>query len=106
MKKYGFLLFLVLGLVACGEDNNDPAAEQHVTCVITAPTEGATIDIAETMTIKAEGTIDFGEISTVTLKVGNKVISEVAKVPFTYEYTFEAGQAVGALKIELTIKGD
>lgn len=106
MKKYGFLLFLVLGLVACGEDNNDPATEQHVTCVITAPTEGATIDIAETMTIKGEGTIDFGEVSTVTLKVGNKVISEVAKVPFTYEYTFEADQAAGALKIELTIKGD
>lgn len=106
MKKYGFLLFLVLGLMACSEDNNDPAPEQHVTCALTAPAEGATIDIAETMTIKGEATINYGEISSVTLKVGNKVISEVTKVPFTHEYTFEVGQAEGALKIELTIKGD
>ena len=27
MKKLGFLLFLVLGLTACGDDNNDPAPE-------------------------------------------------------------------------------
>lgn len=106
MKKYGFLLFLVVGLVACGEGSNDSPTEQHVTCAITAPTEGATINIAGKMTIKGEGTIDFGEISTVILKVGNKVISEVTKVPFAYEHTFEASQAVGALKIELTIKGD
>ena len=52
MKKLGFLLFLVLGLTACGDDNNDPAPEQHVTCAISSPTEGATIDIAEKMTIK------------------------------------------------------
>ena len=44
MKKLGFLLFLVLGLTACGDDNNDPAPEQHVTCAISSPTEGATID--------------------------------------------------------------
>ena len=36
MKKLGFLLFLVLGLTACGDDNNDPAPEQHVTCAISS----------------------------------------------------------------------
>ena len=106
MKKLGFLLFLVLGLTACGDDNNDPAPEQHVTCAISSPTEGATIDIAEKMTIKGEATVDIGQISNVTLKIGDKQISEVTSVPFSYEYTFEASQAVGALKIELTVKGD
>lgn len=106
MKKLGFLLFLVLGLTACGDDNNDPAPEQHVTCSISAPAEGATVNIAEKMTIKGEATIDFGEISNVTLKVGGKAISEVTAVPFSYDYTFEANQTEGALKIELTVKGD
>ena len=32
MKKFGFFLFAVLGLIACGDDNNDPTPEQHVTC--------------------------------------------------------------------------
>ena len=104
MKKFGFFLFAVLGLIACGDDNNDPAPEQHVTCAISSPTEGAMIDIAEKMTIKGEATVDIGQISNVTLKIGDKQISEVTSVPFSYEYTFEASQAVGALKIELTVK--
>ncbi|WP_286333865.1 FISUMP domain-containing protein [Bacteroides caecimuris] len=106
MKKFGFFLFAVLGLIACGDDNNDPTPEQHVTCSISAPAEGATVNIAEKMTIKGEATIDFGEISNVTLKVGGKAISEVTAVPFSYDYTFEANQAEGTLKIELTVKGD
>lgn len=64
------------------------------------------IDIAEKMTIKGEATVDIGQISNVTLKIGDKQISEVTSVPFSYEYTFEASQAVGALKIELTVKGN
>ena len=51
MKKFGFFLFAVLGLIACGDDNNDPTPEQHVTCSISAPAEGATVNIAEKMTI-------------------------------------------------------
>lgn len=47
MKKFGFFLFAVLGLIACGDDNNDPTPEQHVTCSISAPAEGATVNIAE-----------------------------------------------------------
>ena len=80
MKKLGFLLFLVLGLTACGDDSNDPAPEQHVTCAISSPTEGETIDIAEKMTIKGEATVDIGQISNVTLKIGDKQISEVTSV--------------------------
>lgn len=106
MKKLGLLLFLVLGLTACGDDKNDPAPEQHVTCSISAPAEGATIDMAEKMITKGEATVDIGKISNVTLKIGDKLISEVTSVPFSYEYTFEANQATGALKIELTVKGD
>ena len=51
------------------------------------------------MTIKGEATVDIGQISNVTLKIGDKQISEVTSVPFSYEYTFEASQAVGALKM-------
>ena len=50
MKKFGFFLFAVLGLIACGDDNNDPTPEQHVTCSISAPAEGAMVNIAEKMT--------------------------------------------------------
>lgn len=46
MKNW-ILLFAVLGLIACGDDNNDPTPEQHVTCSISAPAEGATVNIAE-----------------------------------------------------------
>ena len=95
MKKLGFLLFLVLGLTACGDDNNDPAPEQHVTCAISSPTEGATIDIAEKMTIKGEATVDIGQISNVTLKIGDIQISEVTSVPFSYEYTLPQRTASG-----------
>ena len=77
MKKFGFFLFAVLGLIACGDDNNDPTPEQHVTCSISAPAEGATVNIAEKMTIKGEATIDFGEISNVTLKVGAKLYQKL-----------------------------
>ena len=93
MKKFGFFLFAVLGLIACGDDNNDPTPEQHVTCSISAPAEGAMVNIAEKMTIKGEATIDSGEISNVTLKVGGKAISEVTAVPFSYDYTFEGSSS-------------
>ena len=45
MKKFGFLLFAVLGLIACGDDNNDPTPEQHVTCSISAPVSYTHLDV-------------------------------------------------------------
>lgn len=106
MKKYGFLLVALLTLWACGDDDTTP--QQEVTCSITAPAEGTTIDLATTtsMTIKGEGAVNVGKIESVTLKVGGKVVSEVTKVPFSYDYAFANEQAIGDLEIELTVKGD
>lgn len=37
MKKFGFFLFAVLGLIACGDDNNDPTPEATRYMSISAP---------------------------------------------------------------------
>lgn len=106
MKKLGFLLVALFTLWACSDDDATP--EQEVTCSITAPVEGSVIDLAETvsMTIKGEGAVNIGKIESVALKVNDKLVSDVTKVPFSYDYAFAAEQAVGAMKIELTVKGD
>ncbi|WP_302287585.1 FISUMP domain-containing protein [Bacteroides clarus] len=106
MKKYAFLLVALFTLWACSDDDTTP--QQEVTCSITAPAEGTIIDLATatSMTIKGEGAVNVGEIESVTLKVNGKSVSEVTKVPFSYDYTFAADQAIGDMKIELTVKGD
>lgn len=106
MKKLGFLLVALFALWACGDDDTTP--QQEVTCSITAPAEGSIIDLATatSMSIKGDGTVNVGKIESVVLKVNGKVVTEVTKVPFTHDYTFAADQAVGAMKIELTVKGD
>ena len=106
MKKYAFLLVALFTLWACSDDDTTP--QQEVTCSITAPAEGTIIDLATatSITIKGEGAVNVGEIESVTLKVNGKSVSEVTKVPFSYDYTFAADQAIGDMKIELTVKGD
>lgn len=106
MKKFGFLLVALLALWACSDDDTTP--QQEVTCSITAPAEGTVIDLATaaSMTIKGEGAVNVGKIESVVLKVNGKLVSEVTKVPFSYDYAFPADQAVGEMKIELTVKGD
>ena len=106
MKKYAFLLVALFTLWACSDDDTTP--QQEVTCSITAPAEGTIIDLATatSMTIKGEGAVNVGDIESVTLKVNGKSVSEVTKVPFSYDYTFAADQAIGDMKIELTVKGD
>lgn len=106
MKKLGFLLVALFALWACGDDDTTP--QQEVTCSITAPAEGSIIDLATatSMTIKGDGAVNVGKIESVVLKVNGKTVTEVTKVPFTHDYTFAADQAIGAMKIELTVKGD
>lgn len=106
MKKLGFLLVALFALWACGDDDTTP--QQEVTCSITAPAEGSIIDLATatSMTIKGDGAVNVGKIESVVLKVNGKAVTEVTKVPFTHDYTFAADQTIGAVKIELTVKGD
>ena len=61
-----------------------PSADQHVTCEISAPADGAEVDMSAKMTIEGDAEIDAGKISKVTLTVGGKVVSDVTSVPFTY----------------------
>ena len=82
------------------------APEQHLTCTISEPAEGAVFDLGATITIKGDATADIGSVSAAVLKVGGKTIAEVTNVPFTYEYAVAADQAEGALKIELAVEGD
>ena len=98
MKKYAFLLVALFTLWACSDDDTTP--QQEVTCSITAPAEGTIIDLATatSITIKGEGAVNVGEIESVTLKVNGKSVSEVTKVPFSYDYTFAADQAIGDMK--------
>ena len=111
MKKLWMLPALLLAAVACSDDNdgNDvppPSADQHVTCEISAPADGAEVDMSAKMTIKGDAEVDAGKISKVTLTVGGKVVDDVTSVPFTYDYEFAADQPEGTLKIELAVEGD
>lgn len=114
-KRCWMLPALLLVAVACSDDKEEPGTptpepapeeEQVVTCKIQSPVEGAEINLSEAMTIQADASVNVGSITTVLLKVGDVVVTEVKTVPFTYDYTFAADQAEGALKIELTVSGD
>lgn len=85
---------------------NLKAPEQHVSCAISEPAEGAVFELGAKMTIKGDATADIGRISGVVLKVGGVAIADITAVPFTYEYAIAADQAAGELKIELTVEGD
>lgn len=110
-KKFWMLPVLLLGVVACSDDNdgNDvppPSGGQELTCEIQSPAEGAEIDMSKGMTIKGDASANVGQIEAVVLKVGGVEVAEVTAVPFTYDYAFAADQAEGALKIELSVTGD
>ena len=111
MKKLWMLPVLLLAAVACSDDNGGddvppPSADQHVTCEISAPADGAEVDMSAKMTIEGDAEIDAGKISKVTLTVGGKVVSDVTSVPFTYDYEFAEDQAAGEFKIALAVEGD
>ena len=117
MKKYLFMLLWMACAVACSD--SDPAQqpdeegptpppdkEQQAVCGIKKPEGGASVNLAEKLTIAGMGAVTVGEIEKVVLKVGGAVVPEVADVPFEIEYTFPAGQAEGELKLELSVESD
>ena len=80
-----------------------PDKEQQVVCGIEKPEEGASVNLAEKLTIAGTGVATVGKIEKVVLKVGGIVVPEVTDVPFEIEYTFPAEQAEGELKLELSV---
>ena len=108
MKKI-YLMLLLAGLVACNKENPDGGGdEQALTCEISIPEDGTTIDLAEiqALTIKGDAEVNTGEIAAVELKIGDNVIADVTEVPFEYTYTFPEDQQTGELTISLTVTGD
>jgi len=110
LKRLWMLPIFLSAAVACSDDEGGDTppltAEQHLTCEISAPAEGATIDLSEKMTIRGDAKADAGNLSKVTLTVGGKTVGAVTSVPFVYDYEFAADQAAGALKIVLSVEGD
>lgn len=117
MKKYLFMLLWTACAVACSDSDPAPQPddegptpppdkEQQVVCGIEKPEEGASVNLAEKLTIAGTGVATVGEIEKVVLKVGGIVVPEVTDVPFEIEYTFPAEQAEGELKLELSVEGD
>ena len=76
MKKI-YLMLLLAGLMACNKENPDGGSdEQALTCEISIPEDGTTIDLAEiqALTIKGDAEVNTGEIAAVELKIGDNVI--------------------------------
>lgn len=108
MKKI-YLMLLLAGLVACNKETPDGGGDkQTLTCEITAPEDGTSIDLATTqaLVIKGDAGVNVGKIAAVELKVGGNVVDEVSEVPFEYTYTFPDDQQTGELGIVLTVTGD
>lgn len=105
MKKFLFLAFVLAALSACSDDNTSENVEQQITCELTAPADGTTIERSQTLTIKGEATINTGEFARVALTVGGRSIAEVTEVPFTYVHTF-TDEPAGSVAIQLTVEGD
>jgi pectinesterase len=114
MKHCLFALCALL-FTACGGDVNpeptdpNPTPENNqtvtVSCSLTAPSEGAVHNPAEKLTIKGEGSIEGDEWGSVTLKVGQKLISEIKTLPFTYAHTFDSSTANGKITLTLEARG-
>lgn len=107
MKRFllpAVLMALWLGC-GCSSDDEGGKSSNPPVCSVTAPEDGAVLDLYEDLVIKGTASDSDGSIASVVLTVGGKVVSEVAAVPF--EYTFPASELKeGALKIALSVEDD
>lgn len=106
MKKifFSFTLLSLLFVSGCSDDeggNSSNAPE----CSITAPADGAVLDLYEDIVIKGTASDSDGTIAKVVLTVGGKAVAEVTEVPF--EQTVAAKDLKeGTLKIGLSVEDD
>ena len=109
MKKFlhAFAL-IVLPLVAgysCSSDDEGGGNSNPPVCSITAPKDGAVLDLYKDVVIKGTASDSDGSIVKVTLTVDGKTVSEVSEVPF--EYTVLAKDLKeGIMKIKLSVEDD
>ena len=74
-------------------------------CSITAPEDGAILDLYEDLVIKGTASDSDGSIVKVALTVDGKAVADVTKVPF--EYTIPASDLKeGVMKIKLAVEDD
>ena len=72
-------------------------------CSITAPEDGAILDLYEDLVIKGTASDSDGSIVKVALTVDGKAVADVTKVPF--EYTIPASDLKeGVMKIKLAVE--
>lgn len=93
-------------LVQEDEGGNEEVPAQEITATLTAPTEGYAWVSDQPLTISGEAEINRGSFQTITLTIGETVISEVKALPFTYSYTAPESLAEGSLTILLEVVGD
>lgn len=87
---------------SCSSDDEGGGSNPPV-CSITAPKDGAVLDLYEDVVIKGTASDSDGSIVKVALTVDGKAVSEVSKVPF--EYTVLAKDLKeGVLKIKLSVE--
>lgn len=74
-------------------------------CSLTAPEDGAVIDLYDEVVVKGTASDSDGSIAKVALAIGGKVIPEITSTPF--EYTLAVKDfGEGALKIRLSVEDD
>lgn len=95
-------------LLAEPEDDGkeDVVTPQEVTVSLSAPADGSEWVSDTPLVISGDARLSKGNVSTVTLTVGDEVIEDVTEVPFTYEYTAPEGLPEGDLRIALEVVGD
>ena len=72
---------------------------------MTAPEDGAILDLYEDLVIKGTASDSDGSIVKVALTVDGKAVADVTKVPF--EYTIPASDLKeGVMKIKLAVEDD
>lgn len=110
MKKHLCCLMSVVflslgGGIGCSSDNDDAGDLTAPTCSITAPEDGALIEMGEDLVIKGNAADEDGTIASVGLSVGGSVVSEVTQVPFEHVVLAE-DLTEGPLSIVLTVTDD
>ena len=77
-----------------------------ISCTLTAPADGAEVDMTQPLTISGEVQTENCAVKSVALTVDGVSIAEVTEIPFEYTHTFAADRAEGTARITLTVESD
>jgi len=98
-------MFVLAVGTGCSDNEEGGGSPTPPACTITAPKDGAVLDLYEDVVIEGTASDPDGDIVKVALTVGGKAVAEVDKVPFTYTLPAE-NLKEGNLKIKLAVEDD